>query len=140
MTFFFCIVASAFFAVTLNAPKKSIFLSSLTAALGYSVYLFLAGRGMSLAGFFAATAIMASLCEIFSRMIKMPAVVFITPAVIPLVPGLGLYQMVLYMVYGDLEKSMQAGTSAMLAIGSMASAIALVTFVTKLIMARRKKY
>ncbi len=140
ITFLFCVVASAFFAATLNAPKKSILISSLIAALGYSLYIYMAAAGSPVAGYFFATVLMASLCEVFARIIKMPAVVLITPAVIPVVPGLGLYEMVLYMVLGDFERALHTGISAMMAIGAMAMGIALSTFFARLILPRAMKY
>jgi uncharacterized membrane protein YjjB (DUF3815 family) len=63
--------------------------------------------------------------EIAARLMKMPATTFITTSVIVLVPGFGLYKTMLYLVQGAYSQAGSEGTITILAIGSMALAIAL---------------
>ena len=54
-------------------------------------------------GYFAGTTFVAMIGEIFARKFKMPATTFIFPAVIPMVPGFGLYQTMLALVQNEIQ-------------------------------------
>jgi len=126
----FCFMATVFFAVLMKTPRKAIALCSAIAAVGYMVYSLSKGVLQSSdIGYFAGTFIMAVLGETAARLMKMPSTVFISPAVIPLVPGLGLYQTMLFFVQGQLQSGMQTGAQTMIALAEMAMAIAISSFI-----------
>ena len=54
---------------------------------------------------FIASAFAATYAEVLARKLKAPATLFLIPAVVPLVPGSGLYYTISYAVQGDLEVS-----------------------------------
>jgi len=133
ISFIFCFLTTYFFAYTLNAPKKSMLISSLIASLGYIIYYALAKNpSLIVFSFFVGALAIALLGETASRIIKMPATVFITPAIIPLVPGLGLYQTMLNLVNGDYNSAIKTGFDTLLAIGAMAVGIALASIIAKI--------
>lgn len=126
----FCFMATVFFAVLMKTPRKAILLCSVIATVGYMVYSLSKGVLQSTdIGYFAGTFIMAVLGETAARLMKMPSTVFISPAVIPLVPGLGLYQTMLFFVQGQLQLGMQTGAQTMIALAEMAMAIAISSFI-----------
>ena len=51
----------------------------------------------------AAAAFAVTISELLARKLKLPATMFITPAIIPLVPGGTLYYAMSFAVHGDLE-------------------------------------
>ena len=59
---------------------------------------------------FIASAFAAMYAEILARKLKAPATLFLIPAVVPLVPGGGLYYTISYAVQGDLVMSGMYGT------------------------------
>ncbi len=122
-------IATWFFALVMNAPKKSLFFSSLIASMGYFVYSVCLNLNQQLIGFFLGTLIISLLGELCARKIKMPATIFIFPAVVPIVPGLGLYQMMLEFVQNDIYEALLIGVKTLLNIGAMAIAIALVSLI-----------
>jgi uncharacterized membrane protein YjjB (DUF3815 family) len=65
--------------------------------------------------------------EIFARRFKMPATIFIFPAIIPIVPGLGLYETMLAFVQNDILSALEIGADTIFNIVSMAIAMALVS-------------
>ncbi len=71
------------------------------------------------------------LSELAARWQKMPATVFVTTAIIPIVPGIGLYQTMLKIVEQKVEQKYDQaaalGSSTLSAIGLMALALALST-------------
>ncbi|WP_313341752.1 threonine/serine exporter family protein [Sedimentibacter sp.] len=125
----YCFIATFFFAQIMNAPKKTLLYSSLTASIGYAVYKFCIVSGHSLLGFFLGTCLIAIIGEILARRLKMPATIFIFPSVIPIVPGLGLYETILAFVQNDIQKALETGVNTILNIGSMAIAMALISLI-----------
>lgn len=123
----YCFAASLFFALIMNAPKKTLIHSSLVASVGYIIYTICSAEINRTLGFFAGTTFVAMMGEIFARKFKMPATIFIFPAVIPIVPGLGLYQTMLALVQDNIPQALEIGVNTLLNIASMAVAMALVS-------------
>lgn len=125
----YCFIATYFFALIMNAPRKSLVFSSLIAAIGYFVYSVCVRYNQDLMGSFLGTLVIAFFGEISARKIKMPATIFIFPALVPIVPGFGLYQMMLEFVQNDVYEALLVGIKTLSHIGAMAVAIALVSLV-----------
>lgn len=122
-------IATYFFALIMNAPKKSLILSSIIASIGYFIYSVCLSYNQGLMGSFLGTLIIAFFGEICARKIKMPATIFIFPGIVPIVPGLGLYQMMLEFVQNDVYEALLVGIKTLSHIGAMAIAIALVSLI-----------
>lgn len=122
-------MATLFFALIMNAPRKSLIFSSIIAALGYFIYSVCVSYNQKLMGFFLGTLIVALLGELCARKIKMPATIFIFPGIVPIVPGLGLYHMMLDFVQNNINKALLTGVETLSHIGAMAIAIALVSLI-----------
>jgi len=130
----FCFFAALFFAVLLKTPRRAIAVCAIIGTIGYIVYA-ISLRLINSAdlGFFLGTFIIALCSETAARIMKMPAAVFITSAVIPLVPGVGLYKTMLFLVQEQFSQALQTGAMTMLAIAEMAMAIAICSFIFKMI-------
>lgn len=91
-------VIGAFFgvimvAVTFGVPRKFLGYSGLVGAIGWLVYLIIKDGGHSSAtGAFFATLIVALISHSFARMMKTPVTLFLISGILPLVPGVGMYQ------------------------------------------------
>lgn len=124
--------ASLFFAYLFHAPKRCLFSSSLIGMVGYLVYMlfvdFVAG---SVGGAFAASIVIALLSEAAARIQHAPATIFTSVAVIPLVPGGGLYETMFYIVRSDYINAVSRGAETIFVAGCIALAIALVTSFTQ---------
>ena len=88
------------YAILLNAPMRTVLPASLTGLLGYVVYeaminLFAQGVIFS---YFLATVIVAVICEVAARMMRMPSTIFLLTALVPLVPGYTFYCAMLALV------------------------------------------
>lgn len=124
--------ASVFFAYLFHAPKRCIISSSLIGMVGYLVYMlfvdFVAG---SVGGAFAASIVIALLSEATARIQHAPATIFTSVAVIPLVPGGGLYETMFHIVQRDYLNAVSRGVETIFIAGCIALAIALVTSFTQ---------
>lgn len=130
--FLICIPASAFFAVLFKSPRRAIIASSVLGSIGYAVYeLITPVFNSPIAGYFIGTLLMGLLSEILARFMKMPATIFIIPAIIALAPGIGLYETMLYLVQGQNVKAAQTGIAAILAVIAMAMALVLTAVLIK---------
>ena len=79
-----------------------------------------------LSTFFAA-AFVAFMGEILARKLKKPAIIFTIPGILPLSPGLGIYNTMLYMVQKDFEKGFSKGIDTISIAASIALGILVVT-------------
>lgn len=130
--FLICIPATVFFAILLKVPRRAIPVSAVLGSIGYAVFeLTSPVLGSPIAGYFIGTLLMAICSEILARRLKMPATIFIIPAIIPLVPGLGLYNTMLYLVEGQNAKAGTIGIVTILSIVAMAMALVITTLLTK---------
>jgi uncharacterized membrane protein YjjB (DUF3815 family) len=129
--FLICVPATIFFAILLKVPRKAILMGAILGGTGYAVYEWTSPvMGSAIAGYFIGTLLMAVCSEILARFMKMPATIFIIPAIIPLVPGIGLYNTMMYLVHGQNEKAGQTGVSTIMAIVAMAMALVLTAILT----------
>lgn len=123
--FLVCALATFFFGVIFCAPAKSMLVSSIMGGMGYVIYDLCCEPVSMVMGYFLGTLFVSITAEIFARTMKMPAVIFTIPGVIPLVPGVGLYNTMRCFVYGDTLQGLEVGIETLSCAGVMAVAIAL---------------
>ena len=115
-----CGVAAASFSVLLHQPRSTILVSSVVSILGYSVFLLLK---QSTLAYFLASLLIGLCCELAARLMKRVATLFVTGAIIPLVPGIGLYRTMRFVVDGEYSRAVQTGAATLLGICGIAMAI-----------------
>ena len=90
--------------ITFGVSKKFLIYSGLAGAVSWFVYLLLLRNNINeLIAVFAATLVSALLSHIFARALQAPVTIFQLPAILPTVPGVGMYRTVYYMIIGDKE-------------------------------------
>ncbi|HCW73101.1 MAG TPA: hypothetical protein DHM90_04105 [Clostridiaceae bacterium] len=70
--------------------------------------------------------------EIMARKTRTPVTSYITPALIPLVPGSGLYQTMLQSLEGNYNGALREGITTLMASGGLAIGILMVFTVIKI--------
>ena len=131
-----CAVAAAAFSVLMHQPRRTIPVSSLIATAGYGIFLLL---GKTTLAYFGATMVIGICCEICARVMKRTATLFVTGAIIPLVPGVGLYNTMLSVVEGDYAHAVNTGAGTLLGICGIALAITLSSVLFSAFRFHRKK-
>lgn len=130
--FIICLLATFFFAIIFKVPNKALLPSSLLGAFGYILFLCLSSDASNyMSAYFIATLAITICSEILARIMKMPATVFTVPAIIPLVPGVGLYTTMMYLVQNQGDLASKTGASAILSIIAMAMAMVLTSILTR---------
>lgn len=131
--FLCCLVATAAFCLLMRAPRRTIPFTALTAALGWMLYdLLRLEAGTELGGYFAAALFVALCAEFGARRARCPALLFLFPALIPYVPGVGLYETMLHMAAGSFLPMLQSGVRTLLIAGTIAAAVAIVNLIFSL--------
>ena len=120
--FVFAYFATVAFGVLFQGPKPILWRSGLIGAMGWVVFSGLEGLFAihSFSANFLATVLIAIVSEIFARW-KEPVTVFEIPAIIPLVPGFGMYRGMNYI----LQDYVAYGNEVLLGAAMDACAIAL---------------
>ena len=128
MHFLYSTIATVGFSVFLNAPKSSLIPAGLTGGLGCTIYYCLihATNNDILANFLAA-AIVAWISEVLARKLKHPAILFVIPGIIPLVPGLGMYNTMLYLVQSNYQLAISKGANVLFVGGAISLGVLVVT-------------
>ena len=122
-SFLYSFLATIAFAVLFQAPKRTLIISGVIGAIGWVVFVYLRQHleYNSFHANFIATIALSLISELSARMFKQPATVFLIPGIIPLVPGLGMYQGMKQII----EKSYDNGVTTLLTAGTDSAAIAL---------------
>ena len=128
MHFLYSTIATIGFSVFLNAPKSALIPAGLTGGIGWSVYYCLinATNNDILANFLAA-ALVALISEVLARKLKYPAILFVIPGIIPLVPGLGMYNTMLYLVQSNYELAIAKGANVLFVGGAISLGVLVIT-------------
>ena len=106
------------FAMLVHTPRRAWLVSGLIASFAYMVYWSCLRLGLSdpssifLGSFFGSLA-----GQISARKMKIISTIFLMSAVVPVVPGLGLYRMMSYLGRNRLAAGAGMGISAMITIG-----------------------
>lgn len=93
------------FSLMFKVPRERLFWAALGGLLTSGVYELTAvfGGGPMISAFIASL-FMALYSESFARILHAPAVIFLFPCAIPIVPGRGLYYSIYYLLFYDREK------------------------------------
>ena len=129
------------YAFLLNAPMSTVLPASLTGLLGYVLYevmVNLLGQG-AVFSYFAATVVIAVLCEIEARLMRMPSTIFLLTALVPLVPGYTFYCAMLSLVENNGDAAGAFGLEAVQIVAAIAVGAAVTSVIFRAMMLLRKR-
>lgn len=119
-----CVLAGVFFALLLRQPKRTLVF---TALIGLNGYLAFQLMGQTMLAYFVSALLIGLLCEITARIQRMATTLFLISAIIPLVPGLGLYRTMTFIARHDYSRALATGLETLAGIGAIALALTLAT-------------
>ena len=104
---FFATLGSA---ILFSSTKETIVHTGIAGSLGW-VCASLSGNlfDSTITGTFFGALTVGLLAEFFARAYKKPATVYITPGIIPLVPGAGMYYTMLYIIENNFSMAVHKG-------------------------------
>ncbi len=119
-----CMAAACFFGLILHQPKSTLHYTALIGLLGYAVYTLLGG---GLLAYFLSGLTVGVLCELAARAAQRTTTLFLISAIIPLVPGLGLYRSMMALSGQDYSSALAIGIETLAGIGAIALALTVAT-------------
>ena len=131
MSFF----ASLCFGIIFQVRGIKLIFSGLGGALGWLVYLLCAipFPGSTIPRFFFATVVVTLFAEWCARALRAPVTVFLAVALIPLVPGGGIYQTMLYCVQGNSAAAVTECIRTIGIAGAMSMGVVIVSSVAHML-------
>ena len=89
-------------AVLFQVPRKNLVLAGVTGAAGWFLELVAEEvSGNALLSYFLAAFLVAVLSQIFARVSKAPVTLYLVTGILPLVPGVGMYRTVYYLLQSN---------------------------------------
>ncbi len=128
---FYAFLSSLGFGIIFNIRGKNLIIASVGGGLGWFTYL-LSGRLQPSIVFslFLASMVVSIYSEIMARIYKNPVTMFIICAIIPLVPGGGMYFATLEAVKGNFNTALSKGAETLFSAGAIAIAIVFVSSIS----------
>lgn len=128
------------FAMLVHAPKRSWFVSGLIASLSYLVYWFMTYLGLPDPMAIFIGSLFGSLVGLLSaRLMKIIGTVFLMSAIVPVVPGLGLYRMMSALGQGQIAAGAKTGIQAMITIAMIALGLGAGAFADRVLWSRSRQ-
>lgn len=140
--FLFSIVSfiiSICFALYYGIRGKKLLGAGICGFFGYMCFEFLRSKQYSFEAFFLAACVIAACSELMARILRAPVTVFLVPALLPIVPGAALYNMMFLIIQGEMSQAASAAYQALIAAGAIVSGIVVISTLMKLIPRRKEK-
>lgn len=139
MSSFFAFMSTLAFGIMFNIRGKKLVIASLGGAITWFSYsIFTNLQSAEVTSLFAASVCGAVFSEIMARVIKTPVTTFIICAIIPLVPGSGMYYTMLEVIRGNTNKSLNLGFETLIKAGAIALGIIFVSTIAKILINLKK--
>lgn len=126
-------------AVLFQVPRKYLLFAGITGAGGWFVELIMMELTESpVLASFSAAFFVAVLSQVLARIRKAPVTVYLVPGILPLVPGVGMYRMVYYLLQENNEYASYYFSYTLQVAGMIALAIFVVDSFFRVFYRKRK--
>lgn len=139
VTFMVATIATIAFSIMLNSPKKYLLVQGIIGAIGWCSYMVLQ-KDLGMSSFYAnfiATLLLSLASEISARIFKQPTTIFVIPGIIPLVPGLGMYQGMERIIQNYYNAGMTVLMTAITDAGAIALGVMMMTSIFRVLKLNR---
>ncbi|MGO5075861.1 threonine/serine exporter family protein [Clostridium sporogenes] len=138
--FIFSFLASLGFAGIFNIKGKKLIYASLGGSIAWLSYLICKNSNCSTVFSFFIGSIAGSIySEVMARIEKTPVTLMVICAIIPLVPGGGMYYTMQKVIEGDVSEALNTGFTTLSVAGAIALGMVMVSSMTRLIYKFREK-
>ncbi len=129
----YILIATLCFNILENVRGKNLIFTSLGGGLTWFFYLISSSyiSSSSIICFFIASVFASTYSEVMARVLKTPVTTFVIGAIIPLVPGGGMYNTMLQSIQGNINGSLSTGLKTLATAGTIAVGIFFVSSVFK---------
>ena len=135
----FSLIGCFGFGVLFNIKGKKLLFASLGGGLSWFVYSLCLNNNISnISSMLISSIVFSIYSEIMARVLKTPVTLLVICAMLPLVPGAGMYYTMYDVVKGDISSSISTGLSTIASAGTLALGIILVTTLTRIITKKKR--
>ena len=136
----FAFFATLGFGILFNIKGHKLFYAGLGGGISWFISLYCESLGFdTTSSFFITSVIFSIYSEVMARILKTPVTTLIICALIPLVPGGGMYYTMYEAINGNIMESIELGLHTMASAGSLALGIIFVSTLTRLFMSDKRK-
>ena len=133
-------VATLGFGIAFNIKGKKLFFAAVGGGISWFFYSLFMDIGLSeISSLFISSILFSIYSEVLARLFKTPVTTFVVCALIPLVPGSGMYFTMLSAINGDIFESLELGLKTLASAGTLALGVLFVSTITKLIFQYKAK-
>ncbi|MDH6367736.1 MULTISPECIES: threonine/serine exporter family protein [unclassified Breznakia] len=133
-------LSSFFFGVLFNIKKENLVYGGIGGAIGMLIYeLCKFGQFSSASSMFLAAVGFATYSEIMARVRKTTVTTFVISSLIPLVPGGGMYETMLYVVNNRLDEALSTGLDTLIKASMLALGMLFVSSFSRVIKIRKSR-
>lgn len=130
----YAILSTLGFGIIFNIKGKNLIYASIGGGLGWMAYSFgLAFNLSTTTSMFMGSILIGIYSESMARLRKAPVTVFVVCALIPLVPGGGMYYTMLESIKGNIDASLKVGLETITNAGALAVGVLLTSSISRLI-------
>lgn len=134
-------VATMGFGILFNIKGKNLIFAGIGGAIAWLVYKLGLSSGLSdIGSLFVSSLIFSAYSEICARVLKTPVTTIVVCALIPLVPGGGMYYTMYEAVQGNVMASLDRALTTIASAGALALGVVVVSTITRLANSARLKY
>ena len=132
-------VASFGFGIIFNIKGIKLIFAAIGGGLSWFCYLYLTKNGISIIlSLFISSIIFSIYSEICARYLKTPVTTLIICALIPLVPGAGMYYTMYETILGNVKGAVELGLNTLASAGALALGVIFVSTITKQVINLKK--
>ena len=125
-------MASLGFAIIFNIRGRKLIFATIGGGLSWFCYLYLTNSGISvILSLFISSIIFSIYSEICARYLKTPVTTIVVCALIPLVPGAGMYNTMYETILGNIKGAVELGLNTLASAGALALGVIFVSTITK---------
>ena len=136
----FAFFVSLGFGILFNIKGNKLFYAGIGGGLGWFISIYCESLGLNTtSSFFIASIIFSIYSEIMARVLKTPVTTLIICALIPLVPGGGMYYTMYEAINGNIMKASELGIDTMASAGSLALGIIFISTLTRLFLRAKRR-
>ena len=131
----YALFATLSFGILFNIKGLKLFWAALGGGIGWFFYLLcLNYNGSKITSSFIASFVVTIFAEIMARLTKTPVTIYVICAIIPLVPGGGMYYTMYAAIQNNVTQSLNIGFETISIACAIAIGIVLVSSITKIIL------
>lgn len=126
------LVATLGFAIIFNIQGRNLIFTTIGGGIAWFIYSLGLKLGFSdVASLFASSVCFSIYSEVLARKLKTPVTTLVVCALLPLVPGAGMYYTMYSAVSGDVSKALELGLNTLASAGTLALGVMFVSTITR---------